>query len=139
LQDLLNNQDKELFLNRKVRGPGPWAMDSSRVARSTMDRWQHGQKGTRARWRACWSLASGHSRARGLTGEGAKERGARGTHLGPHQSSGGGVAARRQRRSGSGGETQRWRCLSWEGGENERGRCDEWKRGSPPFIGAVRQ
>jgi hypothetical protein len=24
-------------------------------------------------------------------------------------------------------------------GENERGRCGKWQRGSPPFIGVVRQ
>jgi hypothetical protein len=49
-------------------------MDS---ARSTMDRLWRGQEEAGARWRAHRSLASCHSRARELAGEGAKERGER--------------------------------------------------------------
>jgi hypothetical protein len=75
LQDLQNNRYKELFLNRKVRGPDPRAMDSVRVTHSTMDRRQHGQKDARAQRCAHQSLASGHSGAQELIDEGAKVRG----------------------------------------------------------------
>jgi hypothetical protein len=44
--------------------------------------WQHAHR----------SMASGHSGARKLVGGGTTERGTRGTRLGPHRGSGGGVA-----------------------------------------------
>jgi hypothetical protein len=39
------NQNNELFMYRKSRGLGPWVVDHSRVARSTVDLWRRGQEG----------------------------------------------------------------------------------------------
>jgi hypothetical protein len=78
------------------------------------------------------SLASDHSGARELAGEGAKERGEHGEPVS-------GLTGARVAvwRPGDGrGETRQWRCLSSEGRENETRRCGEWQQGSPPFIGA---
>jgi hypothetical protein len=49
-------------------------MDHGWVTRSTKDRRRHGWQDVGAQWRAHWSLASTHSGAWELTGEGTKER-----------------------------------------------------------------
>jgi hypothetical protein len=69
------NRNNELFLYRKSCGFGPRVVDHGLVAWSIMDRQRRGQEGTEAWWHACQSKASGHSRARELTGGVEKGRG----------------------------------------------------------------
>jgi hypothetical protein len=69
------NRNNELFQQRKSHGLGPQAMDHCRVTRSTVDQQGHRWVDAEAWWRAHRSLASSHSGAWELTGEGTKERG----------------------------------------------------------------
>jgi hypothetical protein len=112
-----------IFL-KETRGPNPRVVNRAGRARSTVDRRRHAHRST----------TSGRSGAPKLTARGRKrESGARGSWLGPHQSSSGGVAT--GRRSG----VKRSQDARW-GGVPARERRREGLRevwGAPGVVGVA--